>query len=123
MYGGTLLGLLLIGVWSNGAFCQGNSLEIVKEPVIAQHLDGFVRLYSGGQGVAGVHVEECDEGWKSALASTMTDMNGHFHLTAKGRRSIRHIRIYARGFNIREYTVRLSRKAHPELQLVITVGT
>ncbi|HLJ76728.1 MAG TPA: hypothetical protein VKT75_04915 [Acidobacteriaceae bacterium] len=115
--------LLLSLLYPMGALPQGSQLEVIQKPVAAQHLDGTVRMHWDGQPVSNVHVEECDSGWKDVLASTQTDSRGHFHLTPLGNRPLHYIKIYAPGFNIREYRVRLSKRARPELELEINVGT
>lgn len=110
--------LLLHPMW---IWAQGNEVAIIHTPITAQHLDGTVRV--DDQPVSDVHVEECDHGWKHVLASTLTDSQGHFHLTRTSTGAIHYIKIYAPGFNVGEYTVRLSRHAKPELQLRMSVGT
>ena len=102
---------------------QGNTLEIIDKPVTAQRLDGTVRMQWDHQPVPDVHVDECDSGWKHVLASTVTDSHGHFHLVPSGSGPIHYIKIYAMGFNIREYKVKLSQNGKPELRLTINVGT
>lgn len=114
----TLLLLHPIWIWA-----QGNEVEIIQRWMTAQHLDGTVRVRADDQPVSDVHVEECDHGWKHVLASTLTDSRGHFHLAPTSTGPIHYIKIYAPGFNICEYKVRLSRHAKPELQLSLSVGT
>jgi hypothetical protein len=99
---------------------QGNE-TIQMLPVKARQLKGIVR--AADQPVQGVHLEECDADWKHILASTMTDANGHFHLTPAGKGPTHYLRIYAPNFDVSEYPVRLSRFAPAELQLTIHVGT
>lgn len=113
--------LLLSLLYPLSARAQGNMLVIVQKPITAQHLDGTVRMAE--HRIRDVHVEECDPAWKRVLASTRTDSRGHFHLNSPSPSPIHYIRIYAPGFNITEYKVKLSKKGSSELQLEITVGT
>jgi hypothetical protein len=115
-----VLAIVLLAVCAMICFAQANE-TIQMPPVKARQLDGIVR--AADQPVQDAHVEECDEGWKRVLTATMTDANGHFHLTPVGKSPMHYLRIYAPNFNVSEYPVKLSRFAHAELQLTIHVGT
>lgn len=106
-----------------GLYFQGNQLEILRQPVHATRLDGYVRLQGHTEGIANVHVDECDPGWQHVLASTITDDSGHFHLEPATTRSTHYLRLTALNFNTREYTVKLSKHAPTELKLELNVGT
>jgi hypothetical protein len=114
---------LLLSLLVPLCLAQGSQLEIIQTPVTAQRLDGTVRMHVDEQPVPNVHVELCDRGWKHILTSAITNEDGHFHLARSGNGPTYYIRIYSLGFNIREYTVRLSKHAKPELELEINVGT
>jgi len=102
---------------------QGNQIEIVEEPVYTRHLDGYVGLRGHPEGIPDVRVEECDATWKTVLASATTDEHGHFHLAPGNRGSTYYLRLIALGFNIRMYTVKLSKHAPSKLELELNVGT
>lgn len=112
-----------IALLSPIANSQGNQTETVQQPIHARQLDGYVRLRYDQSGIPDVHIDECDAGWKHVLASTTTDDRGHFHLKPSTNDATHYLRLTARGFNIRFYTVRLSRHAPPELNLELNVGT
>ena len=102
---------------------QGNE-TVVMRPVKAQNLSGIVVFAPGNeQPMKGVHVEECDSTWKTVLASTTTDENGHFQLMPAAKGKLHYLRIYAPGYDISEYPVKLSRFAPAELHLEVHVGT
>jgi hypothetical protein len=114
-----LAALLLIAM---PCLAQGNE-TIVMRPVKAHQLAGIVTVWQSEQPSGKVHVEECDSSWEHVLASTMTDDQGRFHLTPTAKGSVHYLRIYAPGYDISEYTVRLSRFAKTELRLELHVGT
>ena len=118
-----LLSCLFLSVLVPLCLAQGNQLVIIQTPVTAQRLDGTVRMYFDEQPVPNVHVELCDRAWKHIFASAITNEDGHFHLDRPGNSRTYYIRIYSLGFNISEYTVRLSKHARPELELKISLGT
>ena len=113
--------LLISLLYPMSAPPQGNVLVIVQKPITAQHLDGTVRM--GEQRIPDVHVEECDPAWEHILASTRTDSRGHFHLNSPSTGPIHYIKIYAPGYNIHEYKIKISKKGSSEFQLKISVGT
>jgi len=71
----------------------------------------------------GVLVEDMSEGWKTVIASTVTDESGHFSFapTSKG---VHYLRLSAKGFRITRMKVRISKWARKrDLSLEITVAT
>jgi hypothetical protein len=118
-----LLAVALLILTPTAWLPQGNA-SIQMRPVRAQKLVGIVTMAGdNSQGISGVHVEECDAEWQHVLASTMTDDKGEFHLAPARKGPIHRLRIYAPGFDVSEYPVKLSRFAPAELHLEIRVGT
>ena len=112
-----------IAVLPSSPYFQGNQLEIVRQPIRAMRLEGYVRLHDHTQGIANVRIDVCDLGWKHVLSSTVTDGSGHFNLEPATAGSTYYLRLTAPGFNLREYTVKLSKHAPVELKLELNVGT
>lgn len=113
-----------IMVASLAGLAQGNLTEIIQQPVFAQHLDGTISLQGAPDThISDVRVEECDAGWKHVLNSTITDENGHFHLKPAVAGSKHYLRLTAKNYNLRLYTVILSSHSPAELNLQITPGT
>lgn len=109
------------------SFGQGWSLEIIQKPVIAKQLDGDVGITSGGEApsypIGGVRIDECaDMSCKHVLNSTSSDKSGHFHLKPIGARSTYYLKLTAKNYNPRLYTVRLSPDGPPHLWLEIDPG-
>lgn len=107
---------------------QGNMTVLVKKPVYAKHLDGYVGVASAYEAlarpVAGVRVDECDTSdCRHVLDSTISDKAGHFHLTSVRARSTYYLRLTAKNFNLMFYTVKLSPHAPSKLFLKISPGT
>jgi hypothetical protein len=118
-----LLALTALTLAAATCFSQGNE-TVQMRPVKAQTLAGIVTVKANHrQPINDAHVEECDADWKHVIASTMTDAEGHFRLTPVETAPIFYLRVYAPGFNISQYPVTLSRFAHVELHLEMSVGT
>ncbi|HEV2463309.1 MAG TPA: hypothetical protein VGT04_05855 [Acidobacteriaceae bacterium] len=109
--------------------CLGQwETQIIQQPQYARHLDGYVGIESGGEAPAypipGIRVDECvDISCKQVLNSTISDKTGQFHLKPVGAKSTYYLRLTAKNYNPRFYTVKLSPNAPPKLFLEIAPGT
>lgn len=101
----------------------GNSqIEILHEkPFKAQSLSGVVRLGPPPGVVAdGVLVEECSSDWKTVMASTRTDGNGHFSLANSKSKGLHYLRLSGHDLQRTCVKVRISKLAHKK-ELILTI--
>lgn len=117
-----IIALALISL-SLAGHAQGNRTEVIRRPDHAKQLEGYVSVVGSGEHISGVLVEECDGNWKRVLNSTTTDENGHFHLKSAAAGSKHYLRLTAKNYNLRFYTVILSSHSPSQLNLAIAPGT
>ena|ERR1700685_4017599 len=106
------------------AMRMGHSTELVeqKETSVSRTLAGHAIVW-GNEPVSGVTVELCSSEWKSVLASTKTDKNGHFSLEKPATGKLFYIRLSAPGMNSYQLRVRIRARAAPELTIHLSVAT
>jgi hypothetical protein len=79
---------------------------VIKHPIRAQRLAGIVEDSTGAP-IAGVAVEDRDSAFKSVLASTKTDANGHFAFPGAAHGKTHYLHLQSLGFDPLEITVKL----------------
>jgi hypothetical protein len=94
-----------------------------KEISVSHSLAGHVLVWGTDEPVSGATVELYSSDWKTVLASTKTDKQGHFSLEqqpATGK--LFYVRVSAPGMNIYELRVRIKKQVPQELKIPLSVA-
>ncbi len=107
------------------ALGTGHSTELViqKEVTTSSALAGRVLVPLTDKPVDGATVQLLSSDWKTVLASTTTDVKGHFSLEQPKKGKLFYIRVSAPGMDIYELRVRIKKHATQELTIRLTVAT
>jgi len=98
-------------------------LVIQKEVSVSHALAGNTIAWGTDEPISGATVELCSSDWKTVLASTKTDKQGHFSLEQRATGKLFYIRVSAPGMNMYELRVRLNKHATQELTIHLSVAT
>ena len=98
-------------------------LVIKKEISVSHALAGHALVWGTDEPVSGATVELCSSDWKTVLASTKTDKQGHFSLEQPATGKLFYIRVSAPGMNIYELRVRIKKQAAKELTIRLSIAT
>lgn len=115
-----LLGLALFLAAGTG---HSTTLIVQKETSVSRALAGRVDIRESGLPAGGVTVEVCSPDWKTVLASTETDVHGHFSLKTPATGKLFYVLLSAPGLDIYELRVRIKRNAAQELTIHLSVAT
>jgi hypothetical protein len=87
--------------------------------VLAGHVDiGITKVPAEG-----ITVELCSSDWKTVLASTKTDANGHFFLEKPKSGEMFYVRLSAPGVNPYQLRVQLKKHGPQELKIHLSNAT
>lgn len=114
--------LLAVVLFFNVETAYGTELVIQKEISVSHALAGHVLVW-GTEPVSGVTAELCSADWKTVLASTKTDKQGHFSFEQPSTGKLFYIRVSAPGMNIYQLRVRIKKHAKQELTIYLSVAT
>jgi hypothetical protein len=98
-------------------------LVVQREVSVSHALAGHTVAWGTEEPISGATVELCSSDWKTVLASTKTDKQGHFSLQQPTTRELFHIRVSAPGMNMYELRVRIKKQAAQELTIRLTIAT
>jgi len=94
-----------------------------KEVSVSHALAGHTVVWGTEEPISGATVEVYSSDWKTVLASTKTDKQGHFSLPQGATRKLFYIRVSAPGMNVYELRVRIKKQAAQELTIRLSIAT
>lgn len=98
-------------------------LVIQKEISVSHALAGHAIVWGTDEPVSGATVELCSSDWKTVLASTKTDKQGHFSLEQPASGRLFYIRVSAPGMDSYELRVRIKKRVAQELKIRLRIAT
>ncbi len=99
------------------------TLVVQREISVSRALAGQVLVKGTDEPADGVTVELRSSDWKTVLASTKTDANGHFSLEPPKGGTLFYIRVSGPGMDIYELRVRINKHSAKELTIHLGVAT
>lgn len=102
---------------------NATELIIQKEISVSRALAGHTLVCGTDEPLSGATVELYSSDWKTVLASTKTDKQGHFSLQQPATGNIFYVRVSAPGMNIYQLRVRINKHATQELAIHLSIAT
>lgn len=99
------------------------TLVVQKEISVSRDLAGHVLVQGTDAPASGVIVELCSSDWKTVLASTKTDKDGHFSLKRPASGKLFFVRVSASGMDIYELRIRVDKHAPGDLTIRLSIAT
>lgn len=115
------VGLVILVLWVAGSTQAQTQLVVQEGVIVSRSLSGHVNIGLEKVVGKGVTVELCSPDWKTVLASTKTDDNGHFSLE-KPPGKLFHLRFSSPGVNPLQVKIRLSKYA-ADLSIHLSIAT
>jgi hypothetical protein len=100
-----------------------NELIIQEKISVSSELAGHVDIQMTGAPATGVKVELYSSDWKTVLASTTTDGNGHFSLAKAPGSKLFYVQVSSPGMNPYRLRVRVRRNATHDLTIHLSVAS
>jgi hypothetical protein len=120
-----IMKLVIVGLTLLLAVDTAHSTELVVQEKISvsRTLSGHAEVGLTNAPANGVTVELRTSDWKTVLASTKTDEQGHFSLEKPATGKLFYIRLSAPGMDIYQLRVRIEKNAAAELTIHLSVAT
>ncbi len=96
---------------------------VQKDVSVSRALAGHTVVWGTEEPISGATVELCSSDWKTVLASTKTDEQGHFSLEQPTTGKLFYIRVSAPGMDMYELRVRIKKQATKELTIHLSIAT
>ena len=94
-----------------------------KEISVSHALAGHALVWGTDEPVSGATVELYSSDWKTVLASTKTDEQGHFSLEQPTTGKLFYVRVSAPGMDSYELRVRIKKQVAQELTIHLSIAT
>ena len=98
-------------------------LVVQKETSVSHALAGHALVWGTDEPVSGATVELYSSDWKTVLASTKTDEQGHFSLEQPATGKLFYFRVSAPGMDSYELRVRIKKQVAQELTIHLSIAT
>ena len=102
---------------------DATELVIQKEISVSHALAGHALVWGTDEPVSGATVELYSSDWKTVLASTKTDEQGHFSLEQPTTGKLFYVRVSAPGMDSYELRVRIKKQVAQELTIHLSIAT
>jgi Carboxypeptidase regulatory-like domain len=110
---------IVFGAWSADA----TQLVVQKEVSVSRTPAGRITVPGTEEAASGVTVELRSSDWKTVIASTKSDAEGHFSLKQAEKSGLFYVRFSAPGMDIYQLRVRIDKHGAPELEVRLSVAT